>query len=717
MIDDTSTVEHTANAPNLYPIPKSADRRLIDVGMLQYETSVAGFAERYRRGETPQTLHVWWARRPHRAMRALVFACLCRSNDSDAFQQLQNLSVEASVPPLLLNQVRSHLSNCFGSPPNVLDMFGGGGTIPFECASLGANTYALDSNELSVFIQQTILTHSHAVPNNQLVCLVEETGRRVLNRLTERTADLFPLRGKVFGYLWTYSIPCQTCGYRFYLAKRPWLSKKAGRRLALVIKDDKTQQRIMIKKVSDDYSIASVWSGRNGTVTCPKCNTDRRKISLHQTNDELVALVSLADTQGKTFSTVNENAVPSRQMLLKRRRLLLKAIQADLPSSQPPKWSGIVNPAIYGMNTHADVFNMRQQIVVLSLIQILQEEYIVLQRQESPVAAKAVITLLSGLIDQLVDWNCRLSMWIPQNEQVGRAFCGPGIAMLWDYCETDPVENGPANLWSKLSRIVSGTIALRQIASTANVTKGYAQNLPYPDCFFDAIVTDPPYYDNIFYNVLADFFFAWKRLLFAEIEPNLFSKLTTDSTRELVASSFRSGEPRKAHDDYCREFSAAIAEAERCLKRDGVFALLYSHGSIQGWEAIVKAYRASGLVITSVQPLSIERKQRPRAMTSDAINTCVVFVARRTNRKKHTESLSHLENRLETFGEVLGSNLRAAGWHDEDIGVAVFAQAVGMMANASEVLDCGSDIEVLQYLAKIVSNLFPGFKVVSRKSL
>ncbi len=284
------------------------------------------------------------------------------------------------------------------------------------------------------------------------------------------------------------------------------------------------------------------------------------------------------------------------------------------------------------MNTHADVFNLRQQVVAITLIQCLREEYRTLADHESQGAAKAVISLLSGLIDQLVDWNCRLAMWIPQNEQVGRGFCGPGVAMLWDYCETDPVGDGPANLRAKLNRIVAGTSALSQIVSPANVQKGYAQSLPYPDGFFDAIVTDPPYYDNIFYNVLADFFFAWKRPVFAMVEPDLFSCSTTDPSRELVASSLRSGTPAKAHEDYCREFSRAVAEAERCLKPNGVFALLYSHSSLHGWEAIVRAYRASGLRITSVQPLGIERKQRPRAMTSDAINTCVVFVAQARQR-------------------------------------------------------------------------------------
>ncbi len=257
-------------------------------------------------------------------MRALVFACLCRSDNAQAFQQLRNLSVEATVPRLLLDEVRRYLAESFEQKPNVLDMFGGGGTIPFECASLGVNTFALDSNELSVFVQRTILTHSLAVPNGRLVQLVRTAGRRVLDSLAARTAAFFPLRGKVFGYLWSYSIECRNCGCRFLLAKRPWLSKKNGRRLALVTRNDNARQTVSIENVPEDYAATSVWTGRNGTIVCPACKTERKGFGLADTSDELIALAGLGETSGKTFLPAGEAAIPSRESLLRRRKSLFK---------------------------------------------------------------------------------------------------------------------------------------------------------------------------------------------------------------------------------------------------------------------------------------------------------------------------------------------------------------------------------------------------------
>jgi putative DNA methylase len=450
---------------------------------------------------------------------------------------------------------------------------------------------------------------------------------------------------------------------------------------------------------------------------CPACSHLHASVSIRDTSDVLVVLVKHGQRRGKAFTADIRGAWPGDAEVAAFQERLLNELEVQLPDSRLPKWSGIVNPALYGIETHAEFVNRRQRAVLLALIKQLQIEFKHLEQRLPKNAAKAVVCLLSGLIDQLVDWNCRLSMWISQNEQVGRAFSGPGIPMLWDYVETDPVSTGPSNLWAKLDRIVSGSKAVEQLTQKCNVRHGYAQQLPYQDEFFDAIVTDPPYYDNVYYSVLSDFFFSWKRILFEKVEPSLFSQTTTDSTRELVASKFRSGDSDQAHSDYCYQLGLAILEAERVLKKDGVFSLLYSHSSLRGWDALVQAYRQTRLRITSVQPLSIERKARPRAMTSDAVNTCVVFVAHRANTEKKRATVSTLCKNLKTFTDTLVDGLENAGWRADDIGVAAFSQGVAMLANISGVSDYGSDMATLLEFEKVVQTRVPEFKVVNRRSL
>ncbi len=689
--------------------------RLVEEGLLDLESSSGGLAERYRRGETPHTIHVWWARRPHSAMRALVYSAIATSADGQARTLLPKIAASSLLPNEALLEVRESIQRMWATQPRVLDMFGGGGTIPFEAATLGAETYSIDSNELSVFLQTTLLNDSASIP--ELPTLVSRAGNSVLTRLANNTAPLFPLRDSAFAYIWTYSWQCSECDYQFLLMKRPWLSKKRDRRLAFRLTIGAKSDQVDISQVDESYDFKNRWSGRNGTVACPKCGATCNSLSATDAQDRLVAIVSQSEGSGKTFSVPREDSLPSKSVIDKLTKNALKHLEAEMPISEIPKWSGIANPTLYGINTHADFLSPRQRAVLLTLIKELKVEYLNLQKKHTVEVAKVITAILSGLIDQLVDWNCRLSMWISQNEQVGRAFSGPGIPMLWDYAELDPACNGPANLWSKLNRIVAGTSSLVNMASTVTVKKAFAQDLPFDDGFFDAIVTDPPYYDNLYYNILADFFYSWKRLLFKEIEPKLFTQSTTDSSRELVASSFRSGDDRKAHADYCRELGLAVNEAARVLRPDGVFCLVYSHSSIRGWEAILNAYRSAPIEVASVQPLCIERKARPRAMTSNAVNTCVVFVARKRKKERSDTSLESFNKLVLSEGATVVDVLRRAGWSEEDIGISIFAKGVGIASNFAKIGEQLSENAVLVEVETIVQRLVPTFKIVKRKSL
>jgi len=713
-------------SPEISPLPPGTGR-LIDVGLLHYEASIAGFAERYGRGETSHTIHVWWARRPHTAMRALTFASLCKDTSQSSLEVMRNLSQSGSATHFLIEKARGLISKGYNSTPKLLDMFGGGGTIPLEALRLGADTYSIDSNQLSVFIQKCNLVYSQRTDNEQIASLIEETGRRVIDKLTIEIAPLFPIRKpelvgyskrSSFAYFWTYSTLCENCGFKYYLSKRTWLSKKKNKKIALMVTNSDNEQHIEIKEISDSYNHKSVWTGRNGQVKCPKCGTVKGNIDIKKCKEEMVAMARLAPGKGKEYIPPDHAALPSEAYMHKIEKELLEELEVEYPDDKLPKWSGIVNPALYGVSTYVDFLTKRQRLVLLYLIKALTEEYKGLLQSEPEETAKFIIAILSSLMDQLIDWNCRLSMWIPQNEQVGRAFCGPGVAMLWDFVETDPVLSGPANLWSKLKRIVDGVRSMVDLPRTANVLHAYAQSLPFKDDFFDAIVTDPPYYDNIYYSVLADFFYVWKRLLLNKIEPDLFNDSTTDYTHELVASTYRNGTTEKAHDEYCNQLLLAIKEAARVLKPDGVFSFIYSHSSLAGWEALIKAYRAAPLTITSSQPLSIERKQRPRAMTSEAVNTCITFVAHKTKKGKPQITLQELSNRLhEICVSDFAENLRNSGWNNRDIGIALYAHGVALLANVKTLSDCETDKKALTHFEEIVKETVPEFKVQKRKSL
>ena len=699
-----------------------ANERLIDTGMLHFESSVAGYNERYHRGETSHTIHVWWARRPHSAMRSLVFSSVCKDKSDKATSIMANLAMnndEAS-----LSEAKECIMDGYVQTPTVLDMFGGGGTIPFEAKRLGLDAYSIDSNQLSVFIQKCNMVYADAIDIKKAEKLIEKKGTDILTHLKERTEWLYPLRKKeesaIFGYVWTYRITCPHCGEKFIISKRPWMSKKKGRRVAMVsAKDDITRiENLTVKELSEEEApFSPPWERHTGVLHCPECGMIVENVNVLDCEDVMTAYIKSRQGSGKDFVDANqEEAIPKTSEIEREESNLLQKLNAELPTSELPVWSGVVNPALYGIKTHADFLNRRQRLVLLYLIDELNNTYDELKNDDENMA-KFVIGALSSLIDQVVDWNCRLSMWIPQNEQVGRGFCGPGIAMLFDYAETDQVLNGPANLWDKLKRICKGVHSFEHCDGKVTIQHAHAQQLPFEDKFFDAIVTDPPYYDNIYYSILADFFYAWKKILLRKIEPELFSTTITDYNYELVASSRRVEEGQSPHEEYCKQLNLAFEEAARVLKDDGVFSFVYSHSSVNGWEAVIRAYRQSDFFVSSVQPLSIERKGRPRAVLSQAVNTCMAIVARKSMEAKQPIELQDVLDWTKDYCTGFGSLLiEESGWSQADAGLAVIACTVGKMANAREVKD-STDVDALIKASKIVKDFFPEFSIKVRDSI
>ena len=650
-------------------------------------------------------------------MRSLVYATVSKVVSAANAEIMNRLSHNCDDDETMTT-ARNLIKRGYVHAPKVLDMFGGGGTISHEALNLGLDSYSIDSNELSVFIQKTNLQYLDGVDAKNLPDMVEKSGKRVLERLGRMTSPIFPKRKRPDGsettnYLWTYAYKCEHCGGLFSLSKRRWLSKKNGKNLFIKIDETHGGPRFEVKRGSAPPRKTN-WIKRSNKVECPHCGHEMSNVSIKKAK-EILAVEVIKNSDGKLFQVAAPIDNKTTKKIREIEALSLRSLDADLPDSLLPKWSGIVNPALYGVETHADIFNPRQRATCLALLKSLKDEYDLMALQENKAIAKYITATLSGLVDQVVDWNCRMAMWIPQNEQVGRAFCGPGISMYWDFNETDPVASGPSNLNGKLNRIIKGVESIEKLPRKGRVVHAVAQKLPFEDNTFDAIVTDPPYYDNIFYTALADNFYSWKRLLTKHIEPKLFKNKNTDFDHELVASSKRNGE--RAHEEYCNNLKKAVGEASRVLKDDGVMSFVYSHSSLLGWEAVIEAFRHNRMVLTGVQPLSIERRQRPRAMKSEAVNICIAFVARNSKQPKRPINIIKLERQFRDVVDGEFANyLRRAGWHDEDIAMGLMAKGVAIVSNA-KYIERTEDTAALLKLEHLIRKKCPKFRLSKRKSI
>ncbi|MEQ8272831.1 MAG: DUF1156 domain-containing protein [Deltaproteobacteria bacterium] len=650
-------------------------RRLIDRG-LAAAVSAAGRRERYGRGRTPHTALTWWARRPHAAMRAAVFAALV--DDSPEHRALADALAVDEAP-------EAELRRAVGAGKRLLDPFAGGGTIPLEAKRLGVDAVAVDNNELAVMINRCWLEWVPATSDEERVATTTALGERAIAIVERLTADLFPLRGRAVDervpthYVFTYRSHC-ACGYRFHLSRRRWLSTRD--RVALTPSMHGDEERLSLGDVAVPPHAA-----------CPRCG-DAVNAKVNEAEDALVAVVYGARGRGKRYDSKTHGACPPDHVLATRSFALRAALGVDAPTAELYAWSGIVNPPLHGLHTHDAVFTPRQRAVLYATIGAIREVTAELDADER----RFYRAVLSGLVDQCVDWNSRLSMWIPQNEQVGRALSGPGVPMLWDFVETDPVSRGPANLHDKLTRIANGVAAL-PVEPRGRAVHASAQRLPFEDASFDAVVTDPPYYDNIYYAALADFVYVWKRLLLDEDAPDLFAAERTRTAGELVASRQRFG--ADAHAVYVRELTRAIEEMMRVLKEDGAVALVFGHASFAGWCAWAEALRAAPVEITQVTPLAIEREARPRAMRSRSVDTCFLFVGR------------HCTSKPAVSERTWRAQIRRV---DADDAPTAFARGLASVANVSSI-GAKALSESIAALETRVAERFDGFALRRRRSL
>ena len=262
------------SCPELLRIEETK-KRLVDTGLLHHETSLAGNSERYRRGETSHTIHVWWARRPHVAMRSLIYATVCKNLSNANIDMMNNLSLYYNDEKII-QDARDEILKGYSETPKILDMFGGGGTIPYEALNLGLDSYSIDSNELSVFIQKANLQYLNRIDVDNLVDVLESSGRRVIDRLKELTAPMFPNRVREDGketinYLWSYSYKCEKCNDFFYLGKRYWLSKKNGKNLFLKVKETPQNGPQFSIGKGEELPKQTNWIKRFNEIKCPHC--------------------------------------------------------------------------------------------------------------------------------------------------------------------------------------------------------------------------------------------------------------------------------------------------------------------------------------------------------------------------------------------------------------------------------------------------------------
>lgn len=234
--------------------------------------------------------------------------------------------------------------------------------------------------------------------------------------------------------------------------------------------------------------------------------------------------------------------------------------------------------------------------------------------------ARAISTYLGILVNRQADYNSSLARWHCTGEKISATFGRQALPMVWDFIELAPLGKSSGGAHGALAWILSVAETLSSLAHHAEILRGAATSLDYPDASFDAVITDPPYYDNVSYSNLSDFFYVWLRRTIGHLYPEHFASAATPKKNEIIAAFYRhAGDKAKSQAFYETMMARALVEAHRVLKHGGQVVIVYAHKTTLGWSTLVDALRQAGFTVAEAWPLNTEMKSRLIAMDTAAL--------------------------------------------------------------------------------------------------
>jgi len=242
--------------------------------------------------------------------------------------------------------------------------------------------------------------------------------------------------------------------------------------------------------------------------------------------------------------------------------------------------------------------------------------------------------------------------------------------------------------------------------SSPKVLHGSATALPWPDNFFDAVLTDPPYYDNVPYSDLSDFFYVWLKRTVGDLYPDLFATPLTPKSEEMVADASRAGGMENAMRRFEQMLTQAFREIHRVIKPDGIAVIVFAHKTTEAWETVINALLEAGLYMTASWPIHTEMKARLRAQESAALASSIYMVCRKRTTSEVGEYPTvrkEIEARVrEKLAQFWAEGIRGADFFMSAIGPAV--EAFGKYARVEKLSgEPVSVAELLEYVRKVVS--------------
>lgn len=727
-------------------------RRFIETSFPVKEISSISAKEKNIRHGHISTLHIWWARRPLAAGRSTIYAALTPEPDSEEERIarsdfIRRLSEWAnSLDPGLIGKARQEILKASGGrAPRVLDPFAGGGSIPLEALRLGCETYSSDLNPVAVLINKATLEfpQKYGQPKkikarmcgaeiekevNPLLEDVKRWGAWVLEEAKKEIGRFYPPDpdgGIPVGYIWARTVRCKNpaCGAEIPLMRQTWLAKKEKRKIAIKIipAGNRVEFKVVQGKEID-------FDPGNGTVArakvvCPCCgsgvteNELRKEFQEGRAGQRMVAVVvHHQGRQGKTYRVATEGDIvvfeEAERYLEKKRRELQERWGFDPVPDEPlkrvPVSFGVINVWVYGMTTWGDLFNPRQKLALITFAEKVRQAHArMLVEGYEQYYARAIISYLALGLNGIADHNSCICQWRGGTEDGGHTFGRQALPMTWDYFEISPISNSTGSFQSGLSRLLSVVTHCSQAGLfPASVAQASATALPFPEDYFDAVVTDPPYYDNVPYSYLSDFFYVWLKRTVGDLYPELFATPLTPKSEEIVAYSNGNGGVEAGKKFFEEMIARAFREICRVLKPDGIAVIVFAHKTTEAWETIINALLASGLFLTASWPIDTEMQARLRAKESAALASSIYMVCKKRV-SKETAYFNEIKPELEKRIHAKLDQFWNEGIGGSDFFVSAIGPALEVFGRYEKVETYSGETvsarELLEHVRRIVS--------------
>lgn len=652
-------------------------KRLIEVDLPIKRISEHARNEKNLRKGHPWHLHIWWARRPWGACRAVELASLLPAPmdedcpESFVLQAYDILSkgpfkpadkTRASVQESLLkfvgefscwelganatflNTARKLIkANYPDMNPVVFDSFSGYGAIPGEAARLGCDSIALELNPVALLCLKTLL---EAVPKHghDLIEKVRKGAEFVKKEARRRLSAFYPSRNSrdPIAWLWARTVTCEGpgCGATIPLISQTTIAKGKRKAWIEITGHPKTKEIDIHIKQGGAIPKGLIKTAGGGHAVCPVCGFTTKKGSVKEQANKggmgqrlFGVVLAIGHRKGKEYADASREDQESVNKAVSKWRDLVKSEAiSELVEKYPYHDSRAFTAGLYGIKIWGDLFSPRQKLGLKTIGRIIRDyREILIKNGSTEEFARDVVTALALAVSNGIHYSTNMSTWLAEH-MISAFITGNAIAMRWDWAEANPLVpeyvGGLDYAFSQCLSALQSCLSMNSLSTS--VMAADATDLPLPDDAADMYFTDPPYYDVVPYADLSDLCYVWLNRYIGDLHPDIFNEELTPKSNQIVVNPYavEDGRGDQSPQYYQERMTVAFSEGRRVLKPDGIGAIVFAHKGTAAWEKLLASILDAGYIVTASWPIDTERAARMRANKSAALGSSVHLIVR-----------------------------------------------------------------------------------------